>query len=634
MARIRRRTAWLGSMALTVGTLLVAAAASAQSLSVQVQPTRTRGVAPLAVLFDATGTRAATASDDAFHDLQYTWDFGDPGSGAWGPSGKPRNEAFGPVAGHVFERAGTYTVRVTVRDAAGRSASRSVNIVVDSADTLQTYCFANDNSDWSDPTGACQGAQRVVTSNFAAAMANVAPGRRLLFRRGDRFDLNTTVGLAGSGPVLIGAFGSGTSPIVNQTAFDNIFVLSSLADYRIADLDLRGTGRADSGVSTYHFQEGGSNVQLRQLTLLRITGAGQHNAINFTVQWGAVAPIHEEVAVVDCVFHNFADSSRKGSGVRLDVNRSMFLGNQLIDNERNEFNMRTQHLDRVVISHNFMDRPADQKGNLTIRGCNWFKACGGTGTKQTGGVPGVGDTTHFIVSDNHFRMRMRGAQVTLGPQNKDSFEIIRQALIERNLFDGIAWTGGGVQKGLGLHASDITVRNNIFDSSNWWSDPTKTGVTRTGVQVTRNTSVGVPDPDNVRVVHNTFYDGSSWPGGLRGMQSTSGGNHQFVNNLVYAPSLPSKTAVELAAGVVREQANLVDGKDYNGNPFASSNQRSPLDFRLSASSPVRDAGVAERRSLADYAGSVRPSGSAPDVGAFEVAGQGGGSAPAAPVLLP
>lgn len=618
-------------LAALVASALLGSGASAQTLSVQVRPTRTRGVAPLAVLFDATGSRPARAGDDAFHDLRYAWDFGDPGAGTWGPSRKPRNKELGPLAGHVFEKPGTYDVVVRVRDEAGNSGQASVRITVDSPASLQTLCFANDNGDWSDPGGACSGAQRIVTSDFAAAMSRVGPGRRLLFRRGDTFTMNGTVTTGGQGPVVIGAFGSGAAPIVRQNAFQSTFAFFSLDDWRIMDLDLRGTGRANTSASTYHFSESGPNAQYRRLTLLRITASGQHNAIGFTTQWGIVTPLHEELAVVDCTFHQFADSGGRGSGVRFDVNRSMFLGNQLIDNENNEFNMRTQHLEKSVIAHNLMDRPKDQKGNLTIRACNWFKSCGGTGDKQAGGTPGVGDTREFIIADNHFRMRTRGAQVSINPQNPDSFEVIRQGLVERNFFEGVP--GGGVQRGLKLHASDITIRNNVFDSTHWWSDPNRTGVTREAISVTRNSRVGVPDSTNVRIAHNTHYDGSSWPGGVEMVDSTSGSGHEVVNNLLYAPNT-SGTLMPRAVGVARNQGNLQNGRGYQGNPFATQNPSLPADFRLRSDSPARDAGASAPGALVDFAGANRPAGGAYDVGAFEVVTQGGPSAPAAPVLLP
>ncbi len=76
---------------------------------------RLSGVAPLAVFFDAT-TTTSTFAKKAFHELHYAWDFGDPKAGTWqygNPKRKDRNKALGPVAAHVFEMPGTYTVKLT-----------------------------------------------------------------------------------------------------------------------------------------------------------------------------------------------------------------------------------------------------------------------------------------------------------------------------------------------------------------------------------------------------------------------------------------------------------------------------------------------------------------------------------------
>src|SRR5688500_14792000 len=58
---------------------------------------RTSGVAPLAVFFDASGT-TSTDTSRPFHDLEYRWGFDDPSSGTWTSSGASRNSARGPVA--------------------------------------------------------------------------------------------------------------------------------------------------------------------------------------------------------------------------------------------------------------------------------------------------------------------------------------------------------------------------------------------------------------------------------------------------------------------------------------------------------------------------------------------------------
>ena len=82
---------------------------------------RITGVAPLAVFFDASAT-IATSTTRPFHDLGFSWNFGEstgPGIAAWGVGARPtgsRNVATGPMAAHVYEAPGTYTVCVSITD--------------------------------------------------------------------------------------------------------------------------------------------------------------------------------------------------------------------------------------------------------------------------------------------------------------------------------------------------------------------------------------------------------------------------------------------------------------------------------------------------------------------------------------
>lgn len=90
------------------------------AINISVIASRTSGVAPLSVFFDATGT-TDSITKRPFHDLQYTWSFGDSAKGAtWAYGANPgknsRNDSSGPVAAHVFETPGIYTVTTTVTD--------------------------------------------------------------------------------------------------------------------------------------------------------------------------------------------------------------------------------------------------------------------------------------------------------------------------------------------------------------------------------------------------------------------------------------------------------------------------------------------------------------------------------------
>lgn len=118
------------------------------------EASRTSGLAPLAVFFDA-GVAASTESSAPFHDLDYTWDFGDPDSGTWGPSGKSKNTDKGPLAAHVYETAGTYTASLTVRDSNGMVGSPTeFTITVTDFSAANTTCISTGTDFTGCPAGA------------------------------------------------------------------------------------------------------------------------------------------------------------------------------------------------------------------------------------------------------------------------------------------------------------------------------------------------------------------------------------------------------------------------------------------------------------------------------------------------
>lgn len=80
------------------------------------------GTAPATVTFDGRGSSDADGSI-----VSWAWDFGDGGAGT------------GSVASHVFQKAGTYTVRLSVTDNDGAKTSTAKSITVDPAPAVAVY---------------------------------------------------------------------------------------------------------------------------------------------------------------------------------------------------------------------------------------------------------------------------------------------------------------------------------------------------------------------------------------------------------------------------------------------------------------------------------------------------------------
>lgn len=172
---------------------------------------RISGTAPLAVQFDATGT-STTLGLDTFRQLNYAFNFGDDRGLTWAVSGLPKNtETGGPIAAHVFDVAGTYTVQVTATDPnTGNQASATVTVNVSAPDSVysgtRTVCVSGAGQYTGCPAGAAK-----VSSLPTGTGWN---GKRVLLARGERFgDIDIQDGNAG---VQVGSYGTGALPVVNS----------------------------------------------------------------------------------------------------------------------------------------------------------------------------------------------------------------------------------------------------------------------------------------------------------------------------------------------------------------------------------------------------------------------------------
>jgi hypothetical protein len=447
-------------------------------IEISLEPSRTSGVAPLAVFLDTIGT-VADSTSAPFHDLGYCWNFGDPRSGAFPTTGLSRNEAMGPVASHVFEEPGEYAVQVSVRDANGRVASKGVLITVEDPEVVfagaSTVCF----SVAGDFTGCPDGGRHVTISDTSQMQPYVETGARLLLRRGETFH-GSSVKINVPGPGVVGAFGPDGSARPKVTTSEALFQFSgptpNVRDWRIVDIQVVGDGDESEFVVI-----GGkaSDVLVFRSRATRV-GLGVSAPLTLIDYWNANgSPGHDVVdvlAIQDCEFRDVVG----GSGHNLvfaAAHRLILVGNTLQNSTSGEHVVRSPWIDRGVISNNdFAEAPAPRH-LLKIHAPGF-------------GEEGVGKgrfTERVVVSENTFSCTGgHDWSVAIGPQNESSDERVRDVLVEGNLF-----LPGQAQIPLVLWGRAVTVRNNLFYRSDQARCVT---VGRRGVE---------PSPLGVNLVHNT-----------------------------------------------------------------------------------------------------------------------------------
>ena len=545
-------------------------------LAPSVVASRTSGVAPLAVFFDATGTTSPVTTRP-FHEIEYRWDFGDPGSGTWTSTPNmpnlSRNAAMGPVAAHVFETPGTYTVAMTALDGTN-TASCSVRITVANPDVVfagaNTICFSTSGTF----TGCPAGAQQIPTSSFATVVTHAAPLRRLLLRRGETWSAATSANLVQTGPGILGAFGPGASPIIRATGNVNILQISSgstpaLKDWRVMDLEF-------DGLSGNNVEAVMANGGADQITLLRLNAHNLASGIDFPISvldyWNANgSPGHhtwDQLAVIDSTITTVINS---GCSAYISGTRLSFLGNVADDSIAGEHILRTPYIGKGVISNNTLSRPRATKHVLKMHGPNFGSA----------GVAGGGPTEKVVVSDNKFVGGNDDWTVALGPQNAQVDERVRDILVERNWFKA----GATTQVGLVIFAAETTVRNNIIDTTGAKAHHC-IAVSRRGIE---------PASTQVRVLNNTCYSADTSVAtnfGAVVLQPPA----SFItvkNNLAYAPNATSPMLLQnLGATDVTASNNSSDSQVKNtSSPFAVSAPSAPADFKIHTGSYAKRGGT-------------------------------------------
>jgi PKD repeat protein len=567
--------------------------AAPSAITASLVASRTSGVAPLYVFFDATGT-TASATTRPFHELEYQWNFGDEASGSWSATpGMPnasRNLATGPVAAHVFETPGTYTVSLTVLDG-GAPATKSVQITVTDPDTVfaaNTLCVGN-TQPVAGSDGCPAGAAILQSSDFDGAINNnIASRKRILFRRGDTFAAGSSANILVTGPGLIGAFGTGAAPVVNITANNDGFQLSSwgtpdIKDWRIMDLEINGNSGAETnGINAL--------AGIDQVTLLRMNihhvHKGAQLAPNYLDSAGPSHRLWDQWAVVDSTVRN-AIGGGGGYVLYYAGQRTAVMGNVLSDSSLAEHILRMPYIYKGVFSHNAMSKAAAAKHVVKMQAASWFGAAPTVYTEQV------------LFSDNKFTSGDAGGwTVALGPMDNQTDERVKQVILERNWFA----PGPGQNVALTVFAQDVTVRNNIFNLTGAASGD--------GVIVEQR---GIePLPMNVHVYNNTFYRGST--GNFNPIQFFEGaGGMVAKNNLGYAPLSTSR---DMVSGVAIIQNNTTDAGILVSPGFVSPTPVVPADFVLGAGSSAINAGTAVPV-FSDFFRQDRLQGGAIDLGAAE-----------------
>ena len=327
-------------------------------------------VAPEAVWFEAVATNFSTdpapagslVYDPVFHEIEYVWDFGDPGDTFAAPQNVPTqfrdaNTTTGMIASHVYRQPGTYTVTCTARrvvDAETMEVEEAVStttVTIADPDSFwnasNTIVVAHDGdftgapaSNWQCTNWDNEGGFWAFDPNHWMGVLHKAATPdpvsdqpvRVLFKRGGTY-LPTSVSEGIAWPngthkysyVYFGAWGDGAKPItnkVNALALDGRSMMWDGWDIRDTYDDVTQTGdqrtlmvlrgggmtvvtncdlsRASSGISVLNANHPNPHLfVVHDCTFSKLGSYGIITSANRTANWDGNGS-RDRIAILGC----------------------------------------------------------------------------------------------------------------------------------------------------------------------------------------------------------------------------------------------------------------------------------------------------------------------------------------------
>ncbi len=187
----------------------------------------------------------------------YEWDFGDP-------NGK-YNKLKGWNAAHLYENSGTYTLTLKITNEAGKSkvVTKTIDIQPNTRKKIYVSNSGNDNNN-----GASEGSP---VRTLSKAFFLVKDSNEVLLKREETFDVSSTLRIPYKN-VVIGAYGTGSKPIVRWSGGDNqyIFSMSGLYTRNLIFENIIFDSVSSSNIPN-GFQPAGINIAIKDSEFRRLS---------------------------------------------------------------------------------------------------------------------------------------------------------------------------------------------------------------------------------------------------------------------------------------------------------------------------------------------------------------------------
>ena len=388
------------------GTITAALAAS-----------RTSGPAPLAVRFDAIGT-THSGGLDTFREVYYEFTFDDAGSGNWPNTSDSRNtERGGPIAAHVFESAGSYTVTVTAVDASGITDTETVSITVSDPDTYysgtNTVCVSPSSNYTGCPSGASQ----------LTAMPTPADGKRYLLHAGESYG---GISFNFVDNWQLGRYGTGSDPAITSDIKVNSSNPGSSTAWStngvVMNMNVSGAITQEVSAENILFFRNTSTKRYRVGGALEYYFGANGSNSNPNYTWP------KNIFIVE----NYLDlnnDSTEPVNVWMYADGAVIAGNDF--RNPNEHTIRTPLLYKTFIGHNYLTGIGASKHFVKIH------AIGKQNFASSLATANEPATQYVVVGNNIFgngTTDYSAQSVAACPKNETSDEGVQDVIVEDNYF--------------------------------------------------------------------------------------------------------------------------------------------------------------------------------------------------------
>ena len=378
-------------------------------------------------------------------DGTYNFNFGDEQGQKWSLSGLAKNtQSGGPLASHVYDMPGTYTVTV---------GSSNLTITVQDPNVVyagtNTVCVSGSANYVGCPAGAAQ----------QASIPSPLSGKRVLLHRGESFP---AIALRNTDSNFqIGAFGSGAKPTIGGLAAGMVTgVASWVNDFTVMDLNIgSGSVNIDATVTRFLLYRNDIKAPGSSDAMVNIGTAATYYQSHGSGSVPSAMPWPREVFIVENDIQGVVNSVSKPNLVVMGYfYKSALLGN-IID-KATEHSLRIWAASKVQISHNlvggnhYAPNPPGIRGAVKIHSGGTLPFTSLIGTSATPATSQVILSNNIIGSTTYPGSFLSG----MGPQNADpgTVEGLEDCITENNMYVRGPYTTSELQ----LRGRRMTARGN------------------------------------------------------------------------------------------------------------------------------------------------------------------------------